>query len=161
MRLMMTDNSDEGQSGAVVGDEILNLSAIKDLRQPTLPNWIPSSVLGIIEGGPEAPAVVDRLVKTIEDASDRVKDRLSDRRGLTPAAENAVPAAADRVFDRSIVSSHDEDMMRAGPLAEVPAPPRFPQGFFKSTNAIIGNGQPIVLPTTPPDMSTGNARSRS
>jgi hypothetical protein len=87
MRLVTIDSSYDGQSGATIGDEILNLSALKDLRQPTLANWIPNSVLGIIVGGPGALAVVDRLVKTIEDASDRVKDRLRERRALTPAAQ--------------------------------------------------------------------------
>jgi 2-keto-4-pentenoate hydratase/2-oxohepta-3-ene-1,7-dioic acid hydratase in catechol pathway len=156
MRLVTIGNSYDGQSGAVIGDEILNLSAVKDLRQPTLANWIPNSVLGIIEGGPEALAVVDRLVKTIEDASDQAKDRLRERRALTPAAQTPFLAPIPRpkiVFStgRSYLS-HDEEMMRAGALAEVPPPPRFPPGFFKNTNAIIGNGQPIVLPKAAPNM---------
>ena len=156
MRLVTIDNSYDGQSGAVIGDEILNLSAVKDLRQPTLANWIPNSVLGIIEGGPEALAVVDRLIKTIEDASDRVKDHLRERRALTPAAQTPFLAPIPRpkiVFStgRSYLS-HDEEMMRAGALAEVPPPPRFPPGFFKNTNAIISNGQPIVLPKAAPNM---------
>jgi acylpyruvate hydrolase len=152
MRLVTIDNSNDGQSGATTGDEILNLSALKDQRQPTLANWIPNSALGIIEGGPEALAVVDRLVKSIEDASGRVKDRLRERRALTPAAQTPFLAPIPRpkiVFStgRSYLS-HDEEMMRAAALAEVPPPP----GFLKNTNAIIGNGQPIVLPKAAPNM---------
>jgi acylpyruvate hydrolase len=152
MRLVTIDNSYDGQAGAMVGDEVLNLSSVKDLRRPTLANWIPHSVLAILEGGPEALAVVDRFIKTIEDASGTVKDSLRERRALTPASQTAFQAPIPRpriVFStgRSYLS-HDEEMMRAGALASVPPPP----GFFKNANAIIGNGQPIVLPRRAPDM---------
>jgi catechol-2,3-dioxygenase len=67
MRLVTIDNSYEGQSGAVVGDEILNLSAVKDLRQPTLANWIPNAVLATIQGGREALAVDDDVFERMLD----------------------------------------------------------------------------------------------
>jgi len=96
-------------------------------------------LLAILEGGPEALAIVDRLLKTIEDASDKVKDRLRGRRAH-PGRTDAVPGTRLRIEFSTGRSyrSYDGEMMRAGALAEVPPPPRFPPGFFKNTNAIIG-----------------------
>jgi len=96
-------------------------------------------LLAILEGGPEALAIVDRLLKTIEDASDKVKDRLRGRRAH-PGRTDAVPGTRPRIEFSTGRSyrSYDGEMMRAGALAEVPPPPRFLPGVFKNTNAIIG-----------------------
>ena len=54
-----------------------------------------------------------------------------------PGRTDAVPGTRPRIEFSTGRSyrSYDEEMMRAGALAEVPPPPRFPPGFFKNTNA--------------------------
>lgn len=156
MRLVTIDNSPEGQAAALIGDEVLNLSAVKELARPSPANWIPRSVLGILEGGPEGLAIVDRFVKSVEDAKDAVKARLRERKALTPLASTPLlsPIPRPRIVFSTGMSypSHDEEMVRAGALKSMPPRRAFPPGFFKNTNAITGPGQPIVLPKVAPDM---------
>jgi 2-keto-4-pentenoate hydratase/2-oxohepta-3-ene-1,7-dioic acid hydratase in catechol pathway len=156
MRLVTVNNSSLGQSGAIIGEEVLNFAMIKVLDRPSAANWIPGSVKAILEGGPEGLAIVDRLVKTVEDADDGTKDRLREVRALSPYGETRFLAPIPRpgiVFSTGMsYRSHDEEMVRAGALAEIPPVRPFPPGFFKNTNAIIGDGQPIVLPRSAPGM---------
>ena len=156
MRLVTLNNSHDGQSGAIIGDEVLNLSFAKALDRPSLANWIPNSVMGIIEGGPEGLALVNRVIKTVEDASDHTKNRLREIRALTPI--DATPLLAPIPRPRIVLAtgggyrSHMEEMVRAGAVKEMPPPMPFPAAFFKNVNAIIGSGQAIVLPRVAPDM---------
>lgn len=156
MRLVTINNSSDGQSGALIGAEVLNFSMLRRLDRPAVTNWVPRSVLEILEGGTEGLAIVDRLVKTVEDAADATKERLRELRALTPADETPFLAPIPRpriVFSIGMAyPSHDEEMVRAGALKELPAKKKFPPGFFKNTNAIIGNRQPIELPRAAPDM---------
>jgi acylpyruvate hydrolase len=156
MRLVTINTSYDGQAGAIIGDEVLNLSATKDLGQPSLANWIPRKVIEILEGGPDGLAVVDRFVKTVQDANDDTKSRLREIKALTPM--DATPFLAPVPQPRIAFSiggaykSHDEEMFKIGALKTMPPPKKTPPGFFKNANAIIGNGQPIVLPKAAPDM---------
>lgn len=156
MRLVTINNSCDGQSGALLDGEVLNFSMMKTSERPCAANWIPRTVMGILEGGPEGLAIVDRLVKTLEDAPDEAKDRLREVRALTPIDQTPLLAPVPRpgiVFSTGLsYRSHDEEMVRVGALKEVPAVRKFPSGFFKNTNAIIGSGQPIVLPKAAPNM---------
>jgi len=156
MRLVTINNSHEGQAGAIVGDDVLNFGAVTDLARPSLANWIPRSVIQILEGGPEGLAVAERFVKSVEDANDGVKSRLRETKALTPLAGTPLLAPIPRpriVFSTGMsYPSHDEEMVRAGALKAMPPRRPFPPGFFKNTNAVSGPGQPIVLPKVAPDM---------
>ena len=156
MKLVTINNSYEGQAGAIVGDEVLNLAAIRELKRPSLANWIPRSVMGILEGGPDGLAVVDRFVKTVADAGDGAKSHLREIKALTKIADTPLLAPIPRPriaysTGRSY-KSHDEEMLKAGALKSVPPPAPAPPGFFKNANAIIGPGQSIVLPNVAPNM---------
>lgn len=156
MRLVTINNSHEGQAGALIGSDVLNLAAAKNLGRPSAANWIPRGVMEILEGGAEGLAIVDRLVKSVEDANDGLRSRLRETKALTPLADTPLLAPIPRpriVFSTGMsYPSHDEEMLRAGALKSMPPRRPFPPGFFKNTNAISGHGQPIVLPRVAPDM---------
>ncbi|MGO4339681.1 fumarylacetoacetate hydrolase family protein [Labrys sp. KB_33_2] len=156
MRLVTINTSCDGQSGAIVGDEILNFSLVRNLGRPTVANWIPSTVMGILEGGPDGLATVDRLIKTLEDADDRMRQQLREEGALTPAGTTRLLAPIPR--PRVVLATgggyqaHIIEMVEAGALRQMPPPMKNPPAFFKNTNAIIGDGQPIVLPQNAPAM---------
>lgn len=165
MRLVTIKNSADGQSGAIIGDEVLNFGLATDPSTGSAARYIPSSVMRILEGGDEGLAIVERLVKSVEDASDAVKDRLRDVGALTPYASNRyyAPVPQPRIvwshgggfkqhrIDMALTYDGDTPEQREKRLADIKKP-NHPGGFFKNANTVIGDGEPLVLPKEAPDM---------
>ena len=156
MKLITINSSRDGQSAAILGDEILNFSSAVDASEHSVFRWVPSTVTGILEAGEEGLQVVDRLVKTVEDAGDAEKNRLRETGALTHYDSTPVLAPIPKptmlLSNGGAYPSHNEEMFRVGALDKMPPPPTAPFGHFKNLNSVIGDRQPIILPTVAPAM---------
>ena len=155
MKLVTLKTSEYGQSGAMIGDEVLNFALAVGSDTGSAARWIPASVMEILEAGPEGLAIVERLVKDTEDACDGEKDRLRAIGALNPYDQNQylAPIPRPRITwsHGGAYPAHREEMARPQGREPDLKKPLHPSGFFKNTNAIIGDGAPIPLPANAPD----------
>jgi len=139
--------TDPGQAAILLDSgDILDLSAARG--STSLAHWIPSSVRGIIGAGPEGLDIVRRVAKDVEKVSTQGREDLRQRRILLPSATTPllapIPNPSLIVAAGGNYGSHQKEMDGRRRLA--------PEGFIKSSGAVIGHGSPIVLPLQFPDM---------
>jgi len=143
MHLVTMRSAGRAAAGAIVGDEILDLVAaaavLPDARA------LPSSIRGVLEQGDPALELIRRL---IDSAAGAAAERLRETGALRP--RTAVPLLApvpDPAMILSCGANYREHLREM--KTEVPDQPL---SFTKSVAAIVGDGAPIVLPKSNPDM---------
>ncbi len=147
MRLVTLNNSGSQSAGAVVGDNVLNLSACATVMGET--RGIPTTMRGILEGGQQMLDRVRSLADLAREANSDLLDRLRAAGCLTRSASaNLMAPIPDPHLVLSCGMNYRQHLreMGGGTL------PDRPTAFLKSVNAIIGPDAPIVLPARHPEM---------
>ncbi|MDO8363956.1 MAG: fumarylacetoacetate hydrolase family protein [Actinomycetota bacterium] len=144
MRLVSLKTQVGSSAGVVVDDEVLDLAeAVAVLGEDPLP----STLKGVIEGG---DAALDRLRRIIDKvaSSDTTMGALRARSALVPFTDAVVGAPIpDPTHVLSCGMSYRQHLHEMGGT-----PPDTPTAFLKSPAAVVGPGDPIVLPAQAPDM---------
>ena len=137
----------KAQAGALLSTgEILDFSLARTF--PSLANWIPDSVMGILEAGDEGLDVVRRLLNEVEEAPESRREILRNRGALLPHVTTQVLAPIPRP---NLVLSTGMNYWQHLKEMGTPPPPN-PSAFIKTSTAVIGPGAPIILPAQFPDM---------
>ncbi|HTP83937.1 MAG TPA: fumarylacetoacetate hydrolase family protein [Alphaproteobacteria bacterium] len=143
MHLVTMKSAGGGVPGALVGDEILDLVA----GAAVLPSAreLAGSMRGILEQGPGALDLIRRLA---DEAAGGAAERLREIGALRPRTTATLLAPIpDPAMILSCGANYREHLREM--KTEVPDQPL---SFTKSVAAIIGDGAPIVLPKSNPDM---------
>ena len=145
MRLVTLARAGRSSAGLVVGDEIVDLAAAATAIDAA--RLLPRSVRAILAAGDPA---LDLLRHVADDVMGRsaIADRLRATHALVPSDGATLGPA---IPDPGIVLACG--LNYRAHLAEMNTPvPDAPMAFTKSVAAIVGPGQPIVLPREHPDM---------
>jgi acylpyruvate hydrolase len=146
MLLVTIDDAPGGSAGAqLASGEILHLG--RAAESGTIEAWLPSSVMGILVGGPEGLAVAERLAARHEAMGQasltpkRAQGALlpPDTRLLAPVPSPGMILAAGLAY-----RSHLAEM------SGTPTPTH-PTAFLKSPSSISGPGATVTLPPQAPD----------
>lgn len=141
MKLLTIDNIPGGTPGVLLANgDILNLRLAG--RGGSLERWLPSSVRGILQAGPEGLAVVRGIVERIEALDAAQRDSLR-RRGVISGAETLLLAPLPE--PRLIVAAGLAYRSHLAEMSGTPPPPH-PTGFMKSPHSITGPNEPVQLP---------------
>ena len=145
MRLVTIDDGPRGSPGAILpSGEILHLG--RAAAPGTVEAWLPGSLLGILEGGPEGLAVVRGLAGRIA-GDEGAQGALRAAGALLPAATRLlppIPRPGMIVAAGLAYNSHLNEM------AGTPRPPH-PTAFMKSPASVSGPGAVVTLPPQAPD----------
>lgn len=146
MKLVTIDVAPAGRAGAVCGAEVLDISRAG--AAVPVANWVPAQVKDILAGGAEGLQIVERIVKTVEDATDGTRERLREAGALIPLeGAKLLAPIPDPGLIFSCGMNYGEHLKEMGS-----GKPPHPTGFFKSSRAVVGPGAPIVVPPQCPDM---------
>jgi len=150
MKLVTIDRPPDGRVGALIGDEVLDLGMAYDVFP--VARWVPPAILDVLAAGKDGLDLIRRLIARVENASDLVKDSLREKGALSPIKGTRLKAPIQHpgiLFSHGrAYHSHLAEMAKGGPVNI----PEQPGGFLKNSNAIIGPGAPIVLPSQAADM---------
>ena len=145
MRLCTRAVAGEQHPGLLIEGEVLDLLAATEVLPEALP--VSMSVRQIIEAGLSARERLKRLELLVR-SNEAISDRLRKRNALTSAADTVLAPAISNpgmVLAAGLnYRAHLEEMNTPMPTA--------PYAFNKSVAALIGSGQPIVLPAGHEDM---------
>jgi hypothetical protein len=165
VKLVTLKTSEYGQSGAMIGDEVLNFALAVGSDTGSAARWIPASVMEILEGGGEGMAIVERLVKDTEDANDAEKDRLRAIGALTAYDQNQYLAPIPRP---RITWSHGGAYPRTAKKWRAPRGASrtsknrcIHPGFSKTPTLSLATANPFPCPPMPPIMWIGKWKPRS
>ncbi len=150
MKLVTLKAHGGGQTGLLIGDEVLDFSVAQ--RVLPLAHWIPAAMPALLAAGPEGldllRHLLDRVLRSREDEAARLREcgALS---ALTPSSLAApVPRPGIVLSHGRAYFSHLREMQGT----DRPKPTAEPTAFMKNVNAIIGPNEPIVLPPQCADM---------
>ena len=146
MKLVTIDAGPAGRAGAIVGSDVLDISRAGGAVP--IANWVPSQVKDILAAGEEGLRIVERIVKTVEDAKDGTRAQLREIGALTALKDTQLLAPIPEpglIF--SCGMNYGEHLKEMGSGL-----PPHPTGFFKTSRAVVGPGAPIVIPPQCPDM---------
>jgi 2-keto-4-pentenoate hydratase/2-oxohepta-3-ene-1,7-dioic acid hydratase in catechol pathway len=147
MKLLTIDAPRGGRPGALSAKgEIIDL--LKLDAGEGLGNWLPDTVRGILDAGPEGLDMVRRLVDRVDEAGGAQADRIAALGALLPFEDT--PLLAPIPEPRLILS---EGRNYGKHLAEMggEAPPSYPTAFIKLQSSLTGSGKPIFVPPQCPD----------
>jgi acylpyruvate hydrolase len=150
MKLVTIKAPPDGRTGALLGEEVLDFALARD----TLPlaNWIPLAMPMLLAGGDEGLDILRRVVDRVAEAHGDERQRLKACGALKPLAEVRLAAPVPRP---GIVLSHGRayySHLKEMAKTDKPKVAENPTAFMKNLNAIIGPGEPIVVPAQFPDM---------
>jgi len=146
MKLVTIDIAPAGRAGAICGNDVLDIARAGSAMP--IAAWVPSQVKDILAAGDEGLRIVERVVKTVEDAKDGTRARLREAGALTPLKDAKLLAPLpDPGLIFSCGMNYGEHLKEMGS-----GRPPHPTGFFKSSRAVVGPGAPIVIPPQCPDM---------
>ncbi len=129
--------------GLIIGDEVLDLGGARGIL-PGL-DATPGSLRGILEHGPRG---LDALRRAEDAARGSAAARLRESGALVPRASATLLAP---IPDPSLIVSCGANYREH--LREMKAEvPHQPLSFVKNSAAVVGDGAPIVLPRSNPDM---------
>jgi len=141
MKLVTIDATPGGIAGALLeSGEILHLG--RAAAPGTIETWLPASVRGILQAGPEGLEAVRRLVRRVEDLGASDRERLRHSSALTDSSSTPLLApvpdprlilAAGRAY-----GAHVREMGGG--------PPPHPTAFLKSPDSVAGPGAIIPIP---------------
>ena len=148
MRLASISSPARPRAAAIIGDDVLDLAMAERLLP--IARWIPPSMNQLIAGGPEGLDIVRRVVGAAAEAAPALAGDLRETGALASSAEVRLAAP---VPDPGILLSHArayrDHLAEMGSGEEAP---RYPVGFMKNANSIVGSGTPIRLPASAADM---------
>ena len=152
MKLVAIDTGPKGQTGAHVGDDVLNFAA----AAPEIASAaaIPADMIDLLETGDDGIEAARGVVGAVEDAGDAVKDRLREQGALTPYVDThllaPIPRPSILMSSGRNYRSHIEEMAeRTG------EPPNYmpnPTARLVNPRGVIGHNAAIVLPPQNPNM---------
>lgn len=150
MKLVTLDTKPQGQSGAIIGGDVLDFGGCAAIVAEA--GMINADLRLAIAGG--ELETIRRVVATIEDASDVVKDALRSNGALVPLdkARLLAPIPRPGILLSHGRSYHDHVGEMRVASGGTPGAATEPVGFMKNINSIVGHGAPIRLPATAPDM---------
>lgn len=145
MQLVTVDNSRHGSPGARLrSGEVLHLQ--RAAAAGTLEMWLPDSVIGILEGGEAALAVVRAVVERFESLSDNARSTARSEGVLLPATQRLrapIPVPGMILAAGLAYKSHLAEM------AGTPAPPH-PSAFLKAPSSVSAPDAQLQLPPQAP-----------
>lgn len=148
MKLVTVDCVVGGRPGAVLDSgEILYLE--RALMQGSTEAWLPNSMRGILEAGPEGLDLVRRIVSRAHQCSEAQRNALREHGALLPGNTRLLAPVPNPTMTLSIgqaYHSHVREMNGKG------KPPSEPHAFLKSPAAITAHNADIQLPPQRPDM---------
>ncbi len=152
MHLVTIDTENSGQTGALVGDEVLNFAMAADLAPAA--GSLPADMMTLLEGGEENLEKARRVVGEIGATDGGAKDGLRERGGLTPLDETTLAAPIPRpsllMSSGRNYRSHMVEMAKKDGRE-----PHFhdePIARMVNPRGVIGPGAAIELPAKYPDM---------
>ncbi len=146
MRLVTIDRSADGRTGAIIGDDILDLGMAADIVP--IARWIPPSMIDIILAGEDGLAIVRKVVRAVEQADVSTKTRLRHSGALTPykTTKLRIPVQPQLIISHGrAYADHNAEMGAEQDRGKTPG------GFVKTNGAVIATGEAIVLPPRFPD----------
>lgn len=146
MKLVTINAPGGGRIGAKLTNGMV-LDVSRSVRSGTLETWIPLTVSGVLQAGPDGMDLLRRLVDGIETASSSRLEQLHEKSALLPVDTSLLaplPTPSLIVSAGMAYRSHLEEMKTAAP--------KNPSGFIKARSSIIGPEAPIFLPKQAPNM---------
>jgi len=147
MKLLTIDAPRGGRPGVLTGNgDVLDLLGAIDGE--TIAQWMPSSVRGILEAGPDGLDLVRRVLDGV-DSSAGTQDQLRESGALR--AFDGTPLLASVPDPHLILSEGLNYYSHLAEMSNTP-PPEFPTAFIKVQSSLTGSGKPILIPPQCPDM---------
>lgn len=141
MKLVTIGTVKGGTPGALLASgEVLHLA--RAAQAGGVEHWLPDSLRGILQAGPEGLAVVRRIVDRVNGYNGEQLATLRHGGILTGAETHLLaPLPAPRL----IVAAGLAYRSHLAEMAGTPPPPH-PTGFMKSPHSVTGPGQAVALP---------------
>ena len=131
-----TKDSDRPQLGALVGEELVSLTALAGgAKKGGGPEWLTdaTTLLDLIRRGPQGLAEVEALVRGAKEGDARLKASPGAVEFLPPVRPTKIIAIGRNYLDHAAEGGSDV--------------PKAPLIFMKLPNALSAHGAPIVLPS--------------
>ena len=148
MKLITLAGPRAGRSGAIIGSEVLDFGRSAFLFP--IASWIPTPLKEVIAGGHEGMEILRRIVRTVEDGSDIIRNALREAGALTPLFDTRIaaplPSPTILLSHARAYRDHVAEMKGGEP------PPEYPIGFMKNGNSVIGHCEAVRLPPSAPAM---------
>lgn len=140
MKLVTIKSTHEGVAGALLNSgEIVNIALAA--RQDSLEAWIPSSVRGILQAGPNGLALVNQVIDRIASVTEEARAALRLQGVLLPANTALMsPIPHPRLLIAAGLAFHQHLKEMAGTPV-----PKQPTAFMKSAGSITGHGCAVPI----------------